>query len=172
MHRSVVARFTLGEVGRPSPLDRWRFSPRSKEGVTRNAPCHWSRTMSNLPPTDAPAAGQARRRRPRVFGPLLLVLSASATWWRWHGTPPTEVPPKRPDDPRLTFPTPFLNVRPEVQYVGDAECAKCHSGRTDTYHQHPMGRSMSVGRALRETGHLGEGRHASFAAGGFPYFDP
>ncbi len=46
-----------------------------------------------------------------------------------------------PADPRLTFDTPFRNVKPEVQYVGDAKCAQCHSEIDKTYHGHPMGRS-------------------------------
>lgn len=53
-----------------------------------------------------------------------------------------------PPDPRVVFPTPFRNVRPGVRYVGDAACAACHPGITQTYHAHPMGRSAEwVGRA-------------------------
>jgi Flp pilus assembly protein TadD len=46
-------------------------------------------------------------------------------------------------DPRLTFPTPYRNVRPNVKYVGDHVCADCHPGQSETYRQHPMGRSMA-----------------------------
>jgi hypothetical protein len=45
-------------------------------------------------------------------------------------------------DPRLTFSTPYSNVRPEVAYVGDAVCAECHPHETETYGRHPMGRSL------------------------------
>jgi Tetratricopeptide repeat len=48
------------------------------------------------------------------------------------------------DDPRLTFDTPFLNVRPEVKYVGDAACADCHKTIARHYARHPMGRSMAL----------------------------
>ncbi len=41
-------------------------------------------------------------------------------------------------DPRLTFDTPFRNVKPEVKYVGDAACAECHSAIDESYHRHPM----------------------------------
>ena len=51
---------------------------------------------------------------------------------------PADVPPP---DPRLTFDTPFRNVKPAVQYVGDAKCALCHSEIDKSYHAHPMGRS-------------------------------
>ncbi|HEV2970494.1 MAG TPA: tetratricopeptide repeat protein [Pirellulales bacterium] len=46
-----------------------------------------------------------------------------------------------PPDPRLTFPTPFRNVKPDVRYVGDAKCASCHDEIDKTFHAHPMGRS-------------------------------
>ena len=45
-----------------------------------------------------------------------------------RSAPPPELPPaaaEGPDDPRRTFETPFLNVRPDVRYVGDAACAGC-----------------------------------------------
>jgi hypothetical protein len=47
------------------------------------------------------------------------------------------------EDPRLTITTHFLNVRPEVQYVGDEVCAGCHRALTNSYRQHPMGRSLA-----------------------------
>jgi predicted CXXCH cytochrome family protein len=46
-----------------------------------------------------------------------------------------------PPDPRLAFPTPYRNVRPEVRYVGDTACAACHLDKMTTFHAHPMGRS-------------------------------
>jgi hypothetical protein len=56
-------------------------------------------------------------------------------------------PDPLPPDPRLTYPTIFRNVRPEVAYVGDERCAECHSSICDSYHAHPMGRSAALGRA-------------------------
>ena len=57
-------------------------------------------------------------------------------------------PPLVPDpptpDPRLTFPTSFRNVHPDVQYVGDANCARCHLTIDKAYHAHPMGRSAAT----------------------------
>jgi Flp pilus assembly protein TadD len=46
-------------------------------------------------------------------------------------------------DPRQTFVTPYLNVRPEVAYLGDQVCGSCHEAKADSYHRHPMGRSMA-----------------------------
>ena len=45
-------------------------------------------------------------------------------------------------DPRLTIATPYLNVKPEVRYLGDAACAACHGKITQSYKHHPMGRSL------------------------------
>jgi tetratricopeptide (TPR) repeat protein len=56
------------------------------------------------------------------------------------------------DDPRLTYPTPYTNVRPEVKYVGDKLCASCHQEQAQSFRHHPMGRSMtpSAGRGGSE----------------------
>ena len=48
---------------------------------------------------------------------------------------------QKTDDPRLTFPTIFRNVKPDIAYVGDSNCAQCHQELCTTFHQHPMGRS-------------------------------
>jgi len=92
------------------------------------------------------------RSRMLVLGALLLV-GAAALWYATnrHASPP---PPEQtsdapsdlspdplPPDPRLTFPTTFRNVKPDVQYVGDARCAECHGDICMTYRNHPMGRS-------------------------------
>lgn len=57
---------------------------------------------------------------------------------------PVVTPDPPPPDPRLTFDTPFRNVRPQVKYLGDAACVDCHAEITHAYHQHPMGRSAAV----------------------------
>ena len=35
-----------------------------------------------------------------------------------------------------------VNVRPNVEYLGDEACAGCHRDVSRTYHQHPMGQSL------------------------------
>jgi hypothetical protein len=47
------------------------------------------------------------------------------------------------DDPRLAFETIYRNVRPEVRYVGDEACERCHQEMADAYRKHPMGRSLA-----------------------------
>src|SRR5581483_2731240 len=61
--------------------------------------------------------------------------SAQAATYSGNATPPP--------DPRLTFPTGYLNIHPEVRYVGDQACARCHRRITDSYRRHPMGRSLA-----------------------------
>ncbi|MBI1917793.1 MAG: tetratricopeptide repeat protein [Planctomycetes bacterium] len=78
-------------------------------------------------------------------GALVGVLVWVGGHWLGREAPPA--PPEgqavpAPPDPRVTYTGPFLNVRPEVQYVGDARCAKCHPIETDGFHRHPMGRSL------------------------------
>lgn len=80
-----------------------------------------------------------------------LLVAAPVAWLlsrRVGPTPqPVAAPPNvrdaDPPDPRLTFSTPFRNVRPEVRYVGDAACAKCHAAIASSYHGHPMGMSAA-----------------------------
>ena len=79
---------------------------------------------------------------------VLLFLVLSGRRWRvGNGDDPRlEGPPKadvRPEDPRLTFVTPYRNVRPDVKYVGDAACVGCHARQAKTYREHPMGRSLA-----------------------------
>ena len=57
---------------------------------------------------------------------------------------PDPSPDAPPPDPRVAFPSPFRNVAPGVRYVGDAKCAGCHAEISESYRQHPMGRSASL----------------------------
>jgi predicted CXXCH cytochrome family protein len=83
------------------------------------------------------------------FGLLAVVLVGAvvAGWYVFLHQEPREdsivAPPTDdvPPDPRLAFATPFRNVKPIVQYVGDAACAGCHEDIDKKYHAHPMGRS-------------------------------
>ena len=46
-------------------------------------------------------------------------------------------------DSEITAGSPIRNVHPNVKFVGDAKCARCHPEIARTYSQHPMGRSMT-----------------------------
>lgn len=117
----------------------------------------------------------ARLSGSRTLGVFALALAAGVAAWYLviPRTPPrpqageTDAPDPPPPDPRLTFPTVFRNVKPEVKYLGDASCAGCHSRIDTTYHAHPMGRSAAfVGRAAPVESNDPSNR-TSFTAGGY-----
>jgi hypothetical protein len=114
----------------------------------------------------------------------LLVLYAAWKWSRvvgwWAGevvkeqlpsttSPPHDPTTSTPPDPRLTFATPYRNVRPEVGYVGDEACSACHSRIADTYRRHPMGRSLSSVTSLALLERDDAASHNPFDAAGFRY---
>ncbi len=67
-------------------------------------------------------------------------------------------------DPRLTFTTTIRNVRPDVQYVGDAVCAECHRAITDAYAKHPMGRSLAPIATVAQQQHYDPAHNNPFNA--------
>src|SRR5687768_11320223 len=89
------------------------------------------------------AAISPRTRRLALASGLLVVAALCVVLWARRDSAPGGSMLIADGDPRLTFDTPYLNVRPEVKYVGDAACAGCHAEHTRTYHQHPMGRSFA-----------------------------
>jgi hypothetical protein len=77
----------------------------------------------------------------------IALIGVSVAYWATtrRRPPPDPTPAAKPDeDPRLTYQTPYRNVRPEVQYVGSAVCAGCHKNRADSYAHHSMGRSFDL----------------------------
>jgi predicted CXXCH cytochrome family protein len=72
-----------------------------------------------------------------------LSLAVGTAWWYRLPRHPASAPLVQ-GDPCLNFPTPYLNVRPDVRYVGDSACAGCHAGHAKTFAQHPMGQSLTV----------------------------
>jgi predicted CXXCH cytochrome family protein len=83
-----------------------------------------------------------------VAGGLLLLLVGAGLWAARHWQRPGPVaepgapPAGLPEDPRLTYAGPFLNVRPDVAFVGDDKCAECHQKETRSFRAHPMGHSL------------------------------
>lgn len=93
-------------------------------------------------------------------------LVAGGIWWLRRG-PATPIAPPDAGDPRLTFQTPYLNVRPEVRYVGDQACADCHLDKTLSYREHPMGQSLiPVGQVAER---LDASTHNPFEENGYHF---
>lgn len=124
-----------------------------------------------------PPAGDRRQALTLVAVIAGLGAAAVAVWGPWRDAPPPPPPPDQPQppprsvpaDPRLTYRTPYRNVRPEVNYVGDAACAGCHPNHADTYHKHPMGRSLAPVAAAAPIERYDAAAHNPFAHGPFTY---
>jgi Flp pilus assembly protein TadD len=124
-------------------------------------------------PAAAPR-GTVRRRRWQWGAAAALVLLVLLAVWKWWPPGPSPRPPdarsgSASGDPRLTFATPYRNVRPDVKYVGDAACADCHAGKTRTYRQHPMGQSLALVSAASPVERYDEAAHNPFQVSGFRY---
>jgi hypothetical protein len=93
----------------------------------------------------------------------------------WKSKPPDspfpapQKPDVRPSDPRLTFETPYRNVRPEVQYVGDAACSACHPSQAKSYQEHPMSRSLALVAQAAPIERYAVASGNPFSAPGFRY---
>lgn len=90
----------------------------------------------------------------RVLALVAIVLIGATTLYFLGPTPPAKDDPAKPEenqaiasdlppDPRLTFDTPYRNVHPDVQYVGDTACSSCHRALCQSFHQQAMGRSAA-----------------------------
>lgn len=119
-------------------------------------------------------------RPPRRHGVPLAVLTALAVavalaaWKFWpRGGGPRPIDPEDPPsplaDPRLTYPTPYRNVRPEVQYVGDAACATCHADVAKAYAGHAMARALAPAATATAIERYGEKARNPFDVAGFRY---
>jgi Tfp pilus assembly protein PilF len=102
----------------------------------------------------------------------LLAFGAARKWRAAHTAPeaaPADAAADEPADPRLTFPTPYRNVRPEVRYVGDDACAECHSEQAETYRRHPMGQSFAPVAAATPIEKYGPAAHNPFEGSNLHY---
>lgn len=119
-----------------------------------------------------------RIRKPVVVAGLLAV--AAATWFVLRTDPDRPpsgsdpgvidappVPDPAPPDPRVGYPTPFRNVRPEVGYIGDEACARCHPGIAASYHAHPMGRSAEPASRASPLERFDPTAHTTFRVGAY-----
>src|SRR5262249_14982993 len=107
-------------------------------------------------------------KRLRTILVALAGLSALAlgAWW-WSRLAP--VPLVLPDDPRLDPATPYRNVRPGVNYMGDDACARCHARIAGVYARHPMSRSLTPVAERAAVERFGDEAHNPFERRGFHF---
>jgi tetratricopeptide (TPR) repeat protein len=119
------------------------------------------------PPANGRPPSRRRFRATWEVGVALLVTAwlGSAVYWKFFRPASAAPAPEEkrtesafPPDPRLSYHGPFRNVHPDVAYVGDEQCVKCHQEIARTYARHPMGRSLVpvgaiAGRQLYDKAH-------------------
>jgi hypothetical protein len=104
---------------------------------------------------------RARRWLVIAAGMAMLGTAGLAAWcWQRPAAPISSA--AAADDPRLSYPTPFQNVRPEVRYAGDAACAGCHPAIAESFARHPMGRSAAPAGQLAALDHYDASSHNPF----------
>src|SRR5262249_882590 len=113
----------------------------------------------------------AQQQQSLILALALLLLLGLACWKLWPRSAPSvgAGPPPPPEDPLLTFATPYRNVHPDVKYVGDAACAGCHAPQTKGYREHPMGRSLAPIRSATPLERYDAAAKNPFDALGFHY---
>jgi len=63
----------------------------------------------------------------------------------------------------------YANAKPEVAYVGDEACVRCHREISEDYRTHPMGRSLARIQAVRGTPPTGPGDGILFESKGLQF---
>lgn len=125
--------------------------------------------MNDLDATGSPPRPARARWLALAAGAALVLLGLAS--WRWWTARQTDETPTRAAvvDPRLAFPTPYRNVRPDVKYVGDQVCANCHHHHVESYSQHPMGQALAPTAAATRIERYEQAAHNPFIASSLHY---
>jgi tetratricopeptide (TPR) repeat protein len=95
---------------------------------------------------------------------LIVFLVMAITKWRSK----SEKTPVADNSP-LNFDSPYRNVRPDVRYVGDEVCSRCHAALAAAYRKHPMSRSLAPVSVAEPLEGYDLASHNPFEAQGFHY---
>ena len=145
-----------------------------KRSRSKHRPAPPSSSPSPSPPVALTPTANAQKRTilKRLVGIgcaiLLILVAGYAISLRWR-TQVESTQVNAPADPRLNPEVTFLNVRPNVQYVGDRACANCHARIAESYRHHPMGRSLKPISEVAPHQAYDEAHHNPFAADGLAY---
>ncbi len=94
---------------------------------------------------------------------LLVLMVAIAKWRSMHEKTPVA------DDLLRSIDSPYRNARPDVRYVGDEVCARCHAALAAAYRKHPMSRSLLPVSKAEPLESYDSSSHNPFDAQGFHY---
>jgi Flp pilus assembly protein TadD len=82
----------------------------------------------------------------------VLIVSSWMVFVSWRS-------PRTASAHRKDLASPYQNTRPEVKYLGDSACVRCHAQSALTFSQHPMGRSLApIGETYALKGDEGGGQ--------------
>ncbi len=113
----------LGRLWRPA------YNPKTV-GSSKRGVGQVDKPMEALSPAEQQAKGPRRYLVLLAVTGLVLVLAVLAC----RRQQPTSEP---------AFVSPYRNVQPDVNYVGDEKCHRCHPVEAEAFHHHPMGRSLT-----------------------------
>src|SRR5262245_19006755 len=68
----------------------------------------------------------------------VVIFGVGYKWWTGR-----EQSTDRKDNLQPAWQSPYRNTNPEVRYVGDEACARCHKDMAAAYRKHPMSRSLA-----------------------------
>jgi Tfp pilus assembly protein PilF len=95
-----------------------------------------------------------RMRNPQIIL-LATVLAVVSCWMVFVSRPVVKTASVGGKDPA----SPYLNTETAVKYLGDGACVGCHAKSTETFRQHPMGRSLApIAEGSAPKGDEGTGR--------------
>jgi hypothetical protein len=86
--------------------------------------------------------------------------------WKWQNKP--EKTTVANDSPAI-FESPYRNVSPDVKYVGDEVCARCHAAEAAAYRKHPMSRSLAPVSQAGDLEQYNSASHDHFETQSFQY---
>src|SRR5712691_3926859 len=99
---------------------------------------------------------------------LIVFMAVLATAMsKWRNKPEQSTVPEKESRPIPE--TPFRNAHPEVRYVGDEVCARCHADMAAAYRKHPMSHSLAPVSSAEPLEKYDPAAHNPFDAQGFHY---
>jgi Flp pilus assembly protein TadD len=104
-----------------------------------------------------------------LTGGVLALSAAFFSWWISHRSPPQSSTPSEPASIEPWADSSYQNVRPGVRYVGEQACAECHPSEAESFHRHPMGRSLQPIKAWKAADRLSARAHNPFDSQGLEF---